>query len=64
MPTLSRDDRARDVRRADASAPLGPYETAYDVSRGYERPPARRHWPGDEDEHILLFRARDPKDDR
>jgi hypothetical protein len=63
MPTLSRDDRARDLRRADDTAPLGPYETAYDVRRGYDAPLPRRPWPGEEDEHILLFRGRDPNDD-
>ena len=58
-------DEARARRRASAPASsLGPYETAYDVRRGYDGPaPRPRLRRADEDE-VFLFLARDDEDER
>jgi hypothetical protein len=56
-PAASRFGRDRDVF-SDAPR-MGPYETPYDVRRGYQQPlgrPARRHERG---EGTVLFLARD-----
>lgn len=45
MPTLPREDPRTDAR--GPAGPLGPYETSYDVRRGYDdravQEPARTH---------------------
>ncbi len=57
-------DEARARRRASAPASLGPYETAYDVRRGYDQPAARPRLRRADEDEVFLFRARDDDDDR
>jgi hypothetical protein len=57
----SRHGRDRDL--LPAGPRMGPYELRYDVRRGYQEP---LRDPGDAGpaEDVLLFRGRDPRDDR
>lgn len=61
---LDRDTSGAAYRHASRSssppAPLGPYETAYDIRRGYDGPaPRRERASGDgEADGVLYFRGR------
>jgi hypothetical protein len=59
----SRHARDRDRDLLPAGPRMGPYELRYDVRRGYQEP---LRDPGDvgHTEDVLLFRGRDPRDDR
>lgn len=55
MPYLNSHTERPDRGRAADARRLGPYETAYDVRRGYDLPPR----PRERSEDVLLFRGRE-----